>query len=109
MRRASALKALGRVDEAITAYRGVLNLDPDCKEALDGLKKCQQMKGKATKAWWICTKSTSGAHNVDEEDEEDILRKALALSMEPFSSEDKEEDQPHTQGNICKKEEDIFI
>ena len=54
LRRADALKSLGKVEEAAEAYTGVLSLKPDSEEAKEGLKECHLMSGnKSDDSWWL--------------------------------------------------------
>ena len=48
IRMSSALKALGRVGEAMEGYKRILRLDSACSEAKDGLRECQQQIGEST-------------------------------------------------------------
>ena len=48
LRRADALRNLGRMEEAEEAYRRVLGLQPDSEEAKDGLKECNLMSGNSS-------------------------------------------------------------
>ena len=49
LRRATALKTLGRLQEAVEEYRRVLGLDPRCNEAKEGLRECKQALENASK------------------------------------------------------------
>ena len=40
--KAAAMRSLDKEQEAMGAYRRVLELDPECQEAIQGLEECQE-------------------------------------------------------------------
>ena len=44
LRRAAALRSLGRLQQAVEAYRGVLGMEPDCQEAKLGVEEIEKKK-----------------------------------------------------------------
>ena len=44
--KADAMQMLGKVEEARDIYKTVLDLEPDCEHAKEGVKVCEEMIGR---------------------------------------------------------------
>lgn len=84
LRRAAALRALGRDWEAGEAFRRVLVIEPGCKEAVEGLEDCMAAGGVVIQML-ICVAG-------GEVDEDEMLQQAIAMSLEKDKEDDNEEE-----------------